>query len=185
MNPSSKILVIDASVARAAGGENSRHPDSAHARDFLKAVLDICHKIGMTPAIKAEWDKHESHHARSWRRTMVARKKLVYRPVPENAELREAVDALPMLDKDELTQQKHKTAMLKDCHLLEAAHAFDRRVFSADDIVRHHFRYAAAHIPVIRSVLWGNPLKEPQQVRAWLEAGLPEQDGWRLAAPDA
>ena len=183
MIPQSKTLVIDASIARAAGGEHSQHPDSSHSRDFLKAVLDICHKIGMTPAIKEEWDRHESHFARSWRKTMVARKKLIAKAVPENTGLRAAVDGLPMRDKDEATQRKHKAAMLKDCHLLEAANAFDQRIFSADDIVRHHFRDAAAHIPEVRPVLWGNPVKHPERVCAWLEAGVPDQDEWRLSTP--
>ena len=30
----------------------------------------------MTPAIRDEWDKHQSPFARKWRRSMMARKKL-------------------------------------------------------------------------------------------------------------
>jgi hypothetical protein len=82
---------------------------------------------------------------------------------------------------NKLNMPDRKAAMLKDCHLLEAAHAFDHRVFSADDKVCNHFRYASSYIPAIRSVLWGNPIKEPEQVRTWMEDGLPEKEEWRLS----
>jgi len=68
----SKRLVIDASVARSSGGEDATYPTSVHCRDFLQAVLDICHKFVMTPDIKQEWDKHQSIFALRWRRRMVA-----------------------------------------------------------------------------------------------------------------
>lgn len=181
MKPPPKTLVIDASVAQAAG-EYSQHPDSANARGFLVGVLKDQHKIGMTAAMQEEWNKHQSAFSQKWRSGMVARRLFVNKAVGEDSLLRDAIDSLVMPDKDAATQRKHKTAMLKDCHLLEAAYAFDRRVFSADDIVRNHFRHAAAHIPTLRSVLWGNPIKEPEQVRAWLEDGLPERDEWRLSA---
>ena len=45
----SKRLVIDASVARAAGGEDATYPISVSCRDFLKAVLDLSHRVVMTP----------------------------------------------------------------------------------------------------------------------------------------
>ena len=168
VNPRSKTLVIDASIARAAGGEDAQHPDATHARDFLKAVLNICHKIGMTPAIKKEWDDHESRFALSWRKAMVARKKLAFKPLAENAYLREAV-----MDLD--VTEKAKSAMLKDCHLLEAALAFDGWVFSADEIVRCHFQNAAVRIPEIRRISWGNPLKETTAVLEGLAKGEPRK----------
>ncbi len=39
----SKRLVIDASIARSAGGNEATIPCSKHCRDFLKSVLEICH----------------------------------------------------------------------------------------------------------------------------------------------
>ncbi|MGA9382780.1 MAG: hypothetical protein WBV73_28800 [Phormidium sp.] len=67
----SKLLVIDASVARAAGGESAKSPTSKYCRDFLLAVLDISHRVVMTPDIRKEWDKHQSSFARTWLRTIV------------------------------------------------------------------------------------------------------------------
>lgn len=169
MNPRSKTLVIDASVARAAG-DASLHPDSVHAREFLKAVLDICHKMGMTPAIKEEWDKHESHYARKWRKAMVARKKLVYSDVAEDTQLRTDIDALGL-------SEKSKAAMVKDCHLLEAALAFDRRIVAADDIARGLFQTSAAQLPSIRGLIWVNSRLEFAKVQTWLQEGAPDLSG--------
>jgi hypothetical protein len=70
----SKLLVIDASVGRAAGGENATAPTSVNCREFLKSVLFICHRVVMTPEIKEEWKTHQSNFSREWRCQMVARK---------------------------------------------------------------------------------------------------------------
>jgi len=40
----SKRLVIDADVARAAGGKDAKYPKPKHCRDFLEAVRVICHR---------------------------------------------------------------------------------------------------------------------------------------------
>jgi hypothetical protein len=83
----SQRLVIDASVARSAGDKDATYPQSVHCREFLLAVLDICHQIVMTPAIKAEWDKHQSKFALMWRRQMVAKKKWNYLEISINDSL--------------------------------------------------------------------------------------------------
>jgi hypothetical protein len=173
MSPISRTLVIDASVARAAGGDSAQHPDSVNARDFLKTVLDICHKIGVTPAIQAEWNLHQSDYARKWRSAMVARKKLVPLPVPKSIELREAIAAL-------VAPENAKSAMTKDCHLLEAALAFEQRIASADDRVRNHFLSALIHVREIQGMLWVNPLREANDVQHWLKEGAPDQPIHRL-----
>jgi hypothetical protein len=67
--------VIDASIAHAAG-EVSMHPTSRNCREFLQAVLVICHRMVLTPRIQQEWSKHESRFARTWRKSMMARKKI-------------------------------------------------------------------------------------------------------------
>ncbi len=54
----SKRLVVDASVAGAAGA--AEHALSKTSRDFLQEVLTICHQIVMTPRILAEWKRHRS-----------------------------------------------------------------------------------------------------------------------------
>ena len=169
----SRELVIDASVARASGGEEATHPTAAAARDFLLAVLTICHKAVMTPAIRDEWDKHQSNFARKWRRSMMARKKLNLVNLEELEDLRQKIDLINI-------SQASKTAMLKDCRLIEAAIARERRVVSLDVVARKLFSAASHNIEEIKDVIWVNPVTDSEQVMAWLKEGAPVQVKWQL-----
>ncbi|MBF0552819.1 MAG: hypothetical protein HQK60_20080 [Deltaproteobacteria bacterium] len=51
----SKVLVIDACVAGAAGNSSSTDEKSRELREFLKSVLTICHKVIFTDDITKEW----------------------------------------------------------------------------------------------------------------------------------
>lgn len=83
----SKELVIDASVAQAAGwGE---HPDSSGSRHFLMAVLEISHRMVLTPPLLDEWRNHQSKFTREWRKSMHAKRKIRTLDAEENAGLRE------------------------------------------------------------------------------------------------
>ena len=73
----SRVLVIDASIARAAG-DLSKHPTSRNCCEFLQAVLDLCHRMVLTPPIREEWNKHRSRFASKWRVSMMARKKIEF-----------------------------------------------------------------------------------------------------------
>lgn len=169
----SRNLVIDASVARASGGKEAIHPTSKATRDFLQAVLTICHKIVMTPAIRAEWDEHQSNFALKWRSSMVARKKLIQLNVEEQPGLRQQVEL-------ENIPQGQKNAMFKDCHLIEAAMNTDRRIISLDDAARNLFVELSLSVTDIQDVLWVNPALDARQVIAWLE-GAPNEAKWKLA----
>jgi hypothetical protein len=162
----SKRLVIDASVARSSGGEEATYPTSVHCRDFLKAVLDICHKVVMTPDIKEEWNKHQSEFARKWRSQMVARRKFEFLDIPVNDELWEKIDSLA-------GSNKQRAEMFKDLRLLEAAMATDKIVISLDDnTARKFFGRAAAQVDELRNLVWVNPDKiEEEKPIEWLEKG--------------
>ena len=67
----SRVLVIDSSIARAAG-DTSNHPTARNCCDFLQAVLDVCHRIALTDPLRDEWNKHQSRFARTWRVSMMA-----------------------------------------------------------------------------------------------------------------
>lgn len=168
----SRDLVIDASVARASGGEGATHPTAAVTRDFLQAVLSICHKAVMTPTVRDEWDKHQSNFARKWRSSMVARKKLKLLNLEEREDLRQQVG-------QEDIPRARKNAMLKDCHLIEAAIVTDRNIVALDDAARELFSGASANIQEIQNILWINPATDPKQVTAWLE-GAADQAKWQL-----
>src|SRR5258708_17584182 len=123
-----KRIVVDASVARAAGGEDATFPQSKHCRDLLTTILNVCHGAVITPPIRDEWNKHQSIFALQWRRQMISRKKLILIEVNANKELRSKVTAN--------TSEKDQVTMLKDFHLLEAALATDQIVISLDNKVR-------------------------------------------------
>ena len=96
----SKLLVIDASIARSCGAPNATFPTSKNCRDFLNAVLTICHRMVLTDDIKEEWDKHQSIYAKKWRSSMVAKRKVEYRAdVAFNQTLRDKLDKVAESDK--------------------------------------------------------------------------------------
>lgn len=160
----SRRLVIDASVARSSGGEDATFPTSKRCRDFLKAVLDICHRIVLTPEIQAEWHKHQSNFARRWLVSMFARKKVEQVASVTDQNLRDKINAVA-------ENEKACAAMLKDVHLLEAALATDETVVTLDEIVRELFAKASRSVGEIKYVVWVNPDKDDEESLRWLENG--------------
>src|SRR5262245_37230002 len=117
-------LVIDASIARAAGSLDSKHPTGILCRDFLMKLRGVCHRMTWTAAIKTEWDGQQSPFALTWRVSMERLGKL-RRVVPESQ--------LPEEIKECKVDAGVEAKMIKDCHLVEAALATDSRVASLDD----------------------------------------------------
>lgn len=169
----SRHLVIDASVARSSGGEDATYPTSKNCRDFLKAVLEVCHCVVMTPEIKEEWDKHQSGFARKWRVTMVSRKKLVYcSDIQINNKLWETIEMIAGSDKE-------REQLFKDLRLIEAAIATDKTVISLDETVRKLFDKVATQVTELRNIVWVNPDKAEEKPVEWLENGAKsESDRW-------
>jgi hypothetical protein len=163
----SRVLVIDASIARAAG-DVSMHPTSRNCREFLQAVLRLCHRMAMTEAIQSEWNRHQGRFARAWRKAMMARRKL------ENIE----VSPHPSLERriERAVADKYLAAIIeKDRRLIEAALEAEKRVISLDDHVRKHLRDHHAKLPEVRSICWVNPCTPEEQAIAWLESGAPAE----------
>jgi len=177
VNTSSKNLVIDADVARASGGSNATHPNAITTRNFLDAVLTICHKVVMTPEMQAEWNAHQSGYARTWRRSMVNKRKLVVLNAVKRHDIRSQIESLSV-------SANNKKAMLKDFHLIEAALASDCRVVSLDDTVKNLFSATTNSIPELRNILWVNPVSDDVKVIDWLKDDAPidgkQYKKWRL-----
>ena|SRR5437879_3502323 len=155
-------LVVDASVARAAG--ETEHPVSRACREFLQEVLKICHRIVMTPEIRREWNTHRSRFAFSWLSSMTARKKVVRVDSEENPQLRQAICSLQV-------GEKERDAILKDIHLVEAALATGQTIVSLDDTLWGLLRQIAASVPSLRPVVWVNPVKEGEHATDGLGQG--------------
>lgn len=92
--------MVDASIAKAAGGEGAVFPLSKHCRDFMTDMMEICHKIVMTEAIFEEWKKHESRFARTWRMRMIARRKLVQLAGVSDVDIKNEIDDLAASPRD-------------------------------------------------------------------------------------
>jgi hypothetical protein len=163
----SHVLVIDASIARAAG-DVSMHPTSRDCREFLQAVLKVCHRMAMTGPIQEEWNKHQSRFARGWRTSMVARKKIEFVEVAPHLTLEKRIERAVI--------DSHLTAIIdKDRRLIEAALVTEERVISLDDHVRRHLQDHVARLPEVRSICWVNPCTTDEKAVAWLEEGAPAE----------
>jgi hypothetical protein len=166
-------LVIDASVARAAGGENAVHPTSAHCRDFLGAVLRICNHVVFTAAALREWKKHRSRFARLWHTSMTARRKVLLVGEVIDKGLKEKVLCVA-------TSEGRRAAVEKDYHLVDGALRTDRIVVSLDESAVEILAEACATVGEIREIMWVNPDKMPETVIEWLEKGTPVQEERKL-----
>ena len=160
----SKRLVIDASVARSAGGETAVFPTSKHCRDFLRATLETGHCVVMTPVIREEWQRNKSRFARQWLVSMTARKKVYRLDSVMDKDLRHTLGQVA-------TSEKDREAMLKDCLLVEAAIVTDRSIISLDETVRSLFSGVAQELRTLRRIVWINPDKEHEQSIIWLKNG--------------
>lgn len=169
----SRKIVVDASVARASGGEDATYPLSKDCRDFLKMIRVICHQVVMSPDIATEWRKHESRWARTWRASMVARKKMHMVRPPNDLDLREHLHNLPV-------NQKQGDAMIKDCHLVEAAMASDHCIASLDEAARSLFAMASHTTPQLMNIVWINPGDINEDPLSWLERGAPPEKSRQL-----
>jgi hypothetical protein len=169
----SRLLIIDASVARAAGPENATHPTAKNCRDFLLAVRDICHRMATSVAIDEEWNKHQSGFARRWRLSMFAKKKIDRLEIEADEHLRTQLEEFAASD-------NQRNAMLKDVHLIEAALAAELRVVALDETVRNLFREFAPVAARLRRICWVNPGNENELPLDWLQAGAPADPFRRL-----
>ena len=161
----SRRLVIDASIVHAAGPEGATFPTSKNCRDFLKAVLTICHRVVMTPEIRDEWAPHKSSFARKWRVSMEAKKKVYRTPGSVvDDELREKISNAASSDRE-------RGALSKDTLLIEAALATDGAIAALDGAAFRGFRKVANSVRKIGRIVWVNPDKADERAIAWLEKG--------------
>ena len=170
----SRRLVIDASVARAAGGQDATDSTAKSCRDFLQAVLTICHRAVFPPQLIEEWKKHASRFAQSWQVAMERRGKLDWIEPQSDDEMREIMVEIAANEKDQ-------AAMEKDAFLLEAAQTnTDRMVIALDEIARGLFRELAEELPRIHKIVWVNAALEEDSALEWLKSGAKPEPRRRL-----
>ncbi|MDQ2808387.1 MAG: hypothetical protein M3Z04_15950 [Chloroflexota bacterium] len=167
-------LVVDASIARAAGGLAATSELSKQCRDFLQAMLQSPHLLVLTPAIRAEWNRHQSEFAYDWRNKMVSAKKVLL--IQDDPDL-----PAEMADRITATGSKsdERKAMAKDLLLLGAALATDKTVVSGDNTVRALFAGAAQTVRELRAIIWVHPAEDAAR---WVAAGARADSERRLDA---
>ena len=172
-----KRIVVNASVARAAGGEGATASVSINCTEFLETFRDNTpHHVVMTLELSEEWDEHQSNFAAAWLANMIATKRFHYVEFSQNRTLHEKIEATA-------SQQKDINAMLKDFHLLGAALATDQIVISLDETIRTLFAQVSQRVSEIRDIIWVNPERTTkEQPITWLKNGTPPEVQRQLSA---
>ena len=169
-----KGIVVNASVARAAGGAGATAPVSINCTEFLETFRDeSSYHVVMTYELSEEWDEHQSNFAAEWLGNMIATKRFHYIELPENKALYDEIEATAVREED-------INAMLKDFHLLGAALATDQIIISRDEAIRGLFARASQQVREIRDIIWVNPDRAEEQPIAWLQNGGPPESHRRL-----
>lgn len=172
-----KRLVVNASVARAAGGVDATDSVSINCTEFLETFRDeSSHHVVMTFELSEEWDAHQSNFAAEWLGNMIATRRFHYIELPQNRALYDEIEAIAVEEKD-------INAMLKDFHLIGAALETDQTVISLDETIRGLFKRASQQIGEIRGIIWVNPSRTAEeQPILWLQNGAPAEAHRRLPA---
>jgi len=166
-----KRLVVNASVAGAAGGEGATALVSINCTEFLETFRDeTSHHVVMTFELSEEWDEHQSNFAAEWLGNMIATRRFHYIELPQNRALYDEIEATAVREED-------INAMLKDFHLLGAALETDQTIISLDETIRGLFKRASQQVGEIRDIIWVNPDQTEKHPIVWLQNGaLPEDD---------
>jgi len=164
MTKMSRRIVVDASVARSAG--TTENPTSQQCRQFLEAMLRVCHKVVMTDDIEKEWRNHSSGYSISWLATMQRRRKLV-RVAPSDERSRAILAQLAAVG----LPDAWRTAIEKDLPLVAAALETDRIVASRDDRMRELLGKLGSVADAVGSLVWVNPAASGETAVEWLEGG--------------
>lgn len=159
-------LVIDASIARAAGEFTSRSDFSRSLHHLLNAIHAGPFYVVFDSELKAEWSRHQSNFARTWRTKMFSSKRLRILDVDANAELRTSCKAIALSDGQFLS-------LWKDFHLVELALATDKRVLSTDRRISEILHPLASDIKLMRRICWVNPTTPDSAVLDWLTTKAP------------
>jgi hypothetical protein len=175
MSRMSRRIVVDASVARSAG--EAAHPVSRHSREFLQAMLRICHRVVMTKEIRQEWRRHQSNFTYRWLATMTSKRK-VFNASVDVARQEALVSAIHGSD---LTANQ-RGAVEKDCLLVNAAWATDNLIASNDDRMRKLLATQVDTTPGLAQLIWVNPTAPDETPIQWLESGARDDNNRRLDA---
>ena len=162
----SVCLVIDTSIAQAAGGVNSTHPTGMICRDTLLRIKNICHRIAWGNRMKEEWNRHLAKFTVEWLSSMMSMGKLVPvddEPIPAHLDTIQRYADDPGLVE----------TMTKDAHVLAAAIRTDQRILSLDEKIRNHLAGKLRVHDDVMALAWVNPTIPDEDAIGWLNEGAP------------
>lgn len=174
----SRLLVVDTDILAQAGSEGVSDSRSKHCYDFLRQILEICHRVLLSEALSREWKSHASPRARTWLTQMHGSKKVEQRDVPPDPNLRRSILRTA-------TNKEEAEAMEKDAHLLEAAIEADGLIASNDDEARGLFKRASQRVRQLRHLSWVNPSRMEENPIGWLKDGAPAEKKRQLGHDEA
>ena len=168
-------LVVNASVAMAAGGQDATAAESVACRDALFAIAQSKLVLVFTEALKDEWQAHQSTFSRKWLHDMVGRRRAVeINPAPSGAVRKAMEKHLPVNERPEFE---------KDLHLLDAALGTDQRIVSLDERLRRRLARLMTFFRKLESFHFANPLWE--SCLNWLRGNAPNEGKFQLRRSDA
>lgn len=175
--PTSRTLVIDASIAFSAG---ERSGEAKICRDFLNTVYSKpWFKIAVSPQAKDEWKRNASPTARrSFYLLMIQERRYIEtRGVLASEALSEIADAVEKL----ALSRGRRRELEKDLFLLADALETDELVLSNDNKARTPFiQVAKSGATTIARINWRNPLEKPQESIKWLSLGAKFEPAFQL-----
>lgn len=175
MKKSACGIVVDASIARAAGTTDA--PTSSNCRDFLFKLRDAtqCHCV-FSAELRDEWKRHASFLSAKWQTSMYSRRRVTNLSEASNDQLRTHLNECAGAIAGQADEARHKkiyAALAKDAHLVEAAILAGNRVASLDDTVRGYLKVCAKTHASLKRIAWVNPINADEQVSDWIQAGAP------------
>lgn len=176
-------IVVDASVARAAGGPGTAGSFSTRNTRFLNAMTETSCPLVMTSLLSQEWSAHQTVFSGKWRSTMVAKK--LFKAL-KDTELEHLDGQIEDFAFSAIPEQNEKARqdLLKDKHLLEAAMASDKRIASCEHRSRELSRHFAQEHHSVARILWVDPAQEDEEPLHWLKKGAPHERHRLLGHPE-
>ena len=159
-----KRLVIDANVARAAGGGHPKTSLSKNCRDALVIVRSSGHCLILNRHLIVEWGNIMSPFSRKWLVEMKSAGKLDIIADTRHDNLRGKIERVA-------ENRMKLSIMQKDLALIETALRADKSVISCDEEARELFHQAAVEVHILTNIVWVNPDKEDETPMAWLQEG--------------
>ena len=141
-------LVIDASIAYAAGTIFSLDPRASSCRDLLEIIGRKSYKIVMYKELLDEWTSESSPFAQEWLVKMVtAKHRVIEILLPDREDLHEKV-------RDHAPGHRKAFEMEEDLHLIKAALVTDRTILSCDKEAQTLFAKLTKHAEELKPIVW-------------------------------